>query len=65
MEVPVFILFLIEFFGQELSPFIGPAEDNALVDDQLGVKFVNGLHLVLFIEQHVVMSQSDEHELFH
>ena len=65
MQVPVFILFLIEFLGQELSPLIGPTKDNALVDDQLGVQLVNCFHLVAFIQEHVVMGEPDEHELFH
>ncbi len=65
MQVPVFIFFLVKFLGQKLSPLIRATKYDALVDDQLGVQLVNGLHLVPFIQEHVVMGEPNKHELFH
>ena len=65
MQVPVLILLFVEFLRQELSSLVRPAKDNALVDDQFRVQLVNSLHLVSFIQEHVVMGETNEHEFLH
>ena len=65
MQVSVFILLLIEFFGQVLSSLVGTSEDDALVDDQLRVYFIDGFHLLFLVQEHVVVGQPDQHQLVH
>ncbi len=61
MQIAILIFFLIQLFGQVFSPLVGPTEDDALVDDEFGVYFVDGFHFFPFVQEHVVMSESDQH----
>lgn len=49
MEVSIFILSFIEFFWQELCSFVWSTKDNALIDNKLGVNFIDGFHFISFI----------------
>lgn len=65
MQTLILIFFLIQFPRQHFCSFVRPAEDDALVDDQRAVQHENRPHFLPLINQHVVMGQSDEHELVH
>ena len=65
MQVSVLVLSFIELPGKVLSPLVRATENDALVDNQLGIDLVNRLHLVLLIQKHVVVRQTDQHEFVH
>lgn len=65
MEVQVLVPFLPELLGEHLHTLVRPTEDDALVDDEFGVDGVQGLDLVSFVNEDVVVGEPDEHELVH
>ena len=60
-QVLVFEALAIEFFGEELGPLVGAAEDDTLVDDQLTIDFVEVVKLILLLDEDVVMGEADQH----
>ena len=61
MKITILIFSLVKFLGQELSSFVGTAEDNALIDNELWINFVNGFHFILFVKKHVIMGEPNQH----
>ena len=55
VQVLVLIFFFVEFAREKLCPFVGPAEDDALVDDEGAVQLKDRSHLLALVHQHVVM----------
>ena len=55
----------LHFLGEELRPFVGSAEDDALVDDELTVDLVQVLEFLGLVDQNVVMGEAQQHELIH
>lgn len=49
MKVSVLIFSFVEFFWQELSSLIGSTKNNALINNQLWINFINGFHFISLI----------------
>lgn len=65
MKTFVLVLLLVELARQHFSAFVGPAEDDALVDDEGTVEHEDGPHLLSLVYQHVIVGKSDEHQFVH
>ena len=58
MKIKVLVTLLTKLLGQHLDPLIGTAENDALVDNQLGVDGVEGLNFVLLVHQDIIVGQA-------
>lgn len=65
MQALVLVLLFIEFSRQDLGSFVGPAEDDTLIDDKRAIKLEDGSHFLPLVDKHVVVSQADQHEFVH